>query len=231
MARGFTGSRGTGGQFGNFSIKKQSGKDAFMKKMRGESDDKLSPEERYQKMVEEKTAAIKKEAMKGARFGVSLPGTDASQDSRQMSKSAQEMIDKMARDKAKKALKKAKRKEVNIQPKLLTGMQGGRIDSDGRIYDSHNKCIAKIDKKTGKVKSSSGTHICNWTGSSYNEYTIARFIEKNNHARGGSIYGTKGHGGATAGGIWGGGGSAPSAPSNTDMWGNKKDDGGGGFWG
>lgn len=229
MARGFTGSRGGGGQFGNFSVKKHSSKDAFMKKLRGESDDKLSPEERYQKMVDEKTAAIKKDAMKGARFGVSLPGTDSTQDSRQMSQSAQEIMEKMAREKAKKALKKSKkRSEVNITPKFLTGMQGGRIDSDGRIFDKHNKCIARIDKKTGKVKSSSGTHICNWTGSSYNEYTIARFIDKHNQGRGGSLYGTKGHGDATASGnVWGGGGGS----SNADMWGNKKDDGGGGFWG
>ncbi len=227
MSRGFSGGRsgGTGGA-GGFQHTKRSAKDMFIKKMKGESDENLTSDERYKKMVSEKMDAYKKEAMKGAKFGVMLPGTSGGGE-RQMSKSAMETLEKMARDKAKREMKKgSKRKEVNITPKFLTGMQGGRIDADGRIYDSHNKIVASIDKKTGKVKASNGTHICNWSGSSYNEYTIARFLEKSNHSRGGSLYGTKGHGGNTGGGVWGSG----SSGGGTDMWGNKKDDGGG-FWG
>ena len=220
MARGgFTGGRsGGGGSFGTFGSvgggdKRKNAKEMFIKKLRGESDDNLSNDEKYKKMFEEKMDKMRAEAMKGARFNVSLPGT-SQEGERELSKSALAIIEQLAAKKAKAAAKKAKKaKEIKIRACNFGGLAGGRLDGKGRVFDADGKMVAKINTKTGfiQAKGGMGGSIGKYTGSSASEFKIARFIENGYNAK--KLKESK----AGVGGFWGGGGSS--------------DDPTGGFWG
>lgn len=197
---------GSGGIFGK--KKKKTAKDIFMKKAKGDDDELLTPEQRYQKMVQEKTDELRNQMHKKAAGGFSLPGTDPNA-SKKLSKSAEAMIAMMAEKQAKAAAKKQS-KVVAIQAKWLGA--NGRIDKTGRIFGPDGKVVGKIDPKTNKIKANSGRTIGKYVpGSPMNETKITRFIQSQQKKPATPAGGGLG----TVGNFWGGG----------------DDNKGGGFWG
>lgn len=195
---------GSGGIFGK--KKKKTAKDLFIKKAKGEDDDLLTPEQRYQKMVQEKTDELRKQMHKKSAGGFSLPGTDP-EAGKKLSKSAEAMIAMMAEKQAKAAAKKQS-KGVAIQAKWLGA--NGRIDKTGKIFGPDGKCVGKIDPKTNKIKANSGRTIGKYVpGSPMNETKIVRFIQSQQKPAAAKPA-------IGPGNFWGGGGN---------------NGGGGGFWG
>lgn len=172
--------------------------------------------ERYQSILKEKMADVRSQAMMGGSYGFHLPGTDPSE-CRQLSAGAQEILQKIAERKAKKAAKKEKKEDIiSITPKYLTGIQGGRIDKSGKIFDSKGAHILTIDKKTGKIKNektgcSVGTYKPNC---GFSQHRIAELVAKYDSSKKGSLWGT-----------------TPAAPSGGggNIWGHS-DDGKNNWW-
>lgn len=233
MSRGFTGGR-------SLNAPKRSAADAFIRKAKGQGDDKMSQEARYDKLVNEKMEAVKAEAKKSTRYMVNLPGTSMGGE-REISKSAQQVIDKLAKERAKKQAKKAMFKNMTIRARHFMGMQGGRIDKKGRIYGPDGRYIAYVCKKTGKVKNRMGGTVCyRYSDSTFCDYKIIRYIQwmydkkrmkstlyavNGFTTAGGGVYGSVKdgvHGASDPGaGLWGTGGG----------WGDTGNSGGGGLWG
>ncbi|MFO1242260.1 MAG: hypothetical protein U1E36_03545 [Rickettsiales bacterium] len=202
MSRGFMG--GGGGMFGK-KKKKKSAREIFEAKRRGEDDESLTPEQRYQKLVKEKTEDLRKQMSKGSKF--TLPGTDP-EAGQKLSKSAEALIEMMAQKQAKKEAKKQKAASA-IQAKWLGS--AGRIDKSGKIYGPDGKCVAKVDAKTGKIKASSGRSLGKYDPKSpMNETKIIRYIQSQQKKPA-----PAGTGLGNVGNFWGGG----------------DDNKGGGFWG
>lgn len=216
---------------GQFSDKnnKNSAKAQFMKSLEKgnkKGAGQASAEERYQDILNDKLEQTRNEAMKGAKYNFQLAGTDPAQ-CRQLSKSAQEVIQKIAEKKAKQAAKKQKKADiVAVQAKYFTGMQGGRIDKSGRIFDAHGQVVLEVDKKTGKIKNKMGNVVGNYDPNSpYSEHRICELIAKHSNQRG-WYAGTAGHGVQQAsGGIWG---KSDSSAGNGSIWGTAS---GGSIWG
>lgn len=102
MSRFFSGFRAGG------SGNKKSAKQMFMEKMQKEKygiEDVSTPEEQYKKMFDDRMSNMKKDAYKP---GFSLPGTSGG--GRQMSKSAEALLEQLAEKKAKQDMKKMKKK-------------------------------------------------------------------------------------------------------------------------
>lgn len=217
---------------GQFTDKnnKNSAKAQFMKSMQKGSKKAagdVSAEDRYQEMLQNKLEETRTAALKGASYTFNLPGTDAAQ-TRQLSKGAQEVIQKIAEKKTKQAAKKAKKSDiVSIKTKYFTGMQGGRIDKSGLIYDAFGKVVLTVDMKTGKIKNGSGCVVGNYDpNSSYSEHRICELIAKHSTGKARNIHGTPAAQGADQGGgnIWG---KSDSSSGNGSIWGS----GGGNIWG
>ncbi len=245
MTRQFTGGRSN---FSSLTSKESHRKDVIdglLRKKRGEREVKQTQESRYNKMVEEKMAEIKAKVSKSTRVSVQLPGVAPGQE-RELSKSAQDVVEQMAKMQAQKHAKKNKFKHMVIRPRMFTGMQGGRIDNKGRIYGPDGRYIAFVCKKSGKVKGRNGNTICyRYADSSFCDYKISRFIQwsydkkrmKNSiyavngfTTLGGGVYGSAKSGvhggGQNAGaGLWGAGGGWGNNNAGGGVW------GGGGGWG
>ncbi len=188
----------------------------------------VSSEERYDELLQNKLEETRNEAMKGASYTFNLPGTDPAQ-TRQLSKGAQEVIQKIADKKAKQAQKKAKKADiVAVQAKYFTGMQGGRIDKSGKIYDGAGQVVLEVDKKSGKIKNAkTGSVVGKYDPNSpYSEHRICELISKHSTTNNRGWYaGTAGHGLQQAtGGVWG---KSDNSAGNGSIWGN----GGGNIWG
>ncbi len=197
-----------------------------------------SKEDRFREIYKEKVAELRNQALKGATYTFQLPGTDPSK-TRELSKGAQEIINKIAEKKAKKAEKTMKKaNQVTIAPKYFTGLQGGRIDSRGYIYDSAGQWIMTVDKKTGKIKNrKTGTTVGKYNpDSAYSEHRMCELIYELDTTRQAGWYaGSQGHGSmgggwgkeSDSGDIWG-----SKAPSSGTVWGNNNDDdnNNGGWW-
>lgn len=203
MSRGLLSGFGKSGK-----KKKKSAREMFEAKRRGEDDESLTPEQRYQKLVQEKTDELRKQMQKGSKGGFVMPGTDP-EAGKKLSKSAEALIEMMAQKQAKAAQKKMVKASA-IQAKWLGA--SGRIDKSGKIYGADGKCVGSIDAKSGKIKASSGRTIGKYEpGSPMNETMIVRFIQS--QAKKPAAPGS--HGTISPGGFWGGGGD---------------DNKGGGFW-
>lgn len=191
----------------------------------------ISSEERYQEILKQKLDEVRGEALKGAKYTFNLPGTDPTQ-CKELSKGAQEIIQKIAEKKAKQAEKRAKKADlVTVQPKYFTGQQGGRIDSRGNIYDSAGYCIMEVDKKTGKIKNKrTGNIVGNYNpNSSYSEHRICELIAQHSTTNNNGWYaGSQGHGFQECdGGVWG---KSSNSCGNGTIWGSSSDSGGN-IWG
>lgn len=202
MSRGFSGARtGSGGNGGH---KRRSAKDMFIAQMNGEDIyGGMSDDERYKKIFEEKLEELRTKAKSARKASVVLPGTDPGS-VRELSASAQKVIDDMLNKRAKKFAKE-RSKVVRVKPKVFTGIQGGRIDKNGNIFGPDNRWIATVDKKTGKIRSRrGGITICTYNAnSSICEFRIAQFIANEYRNKKGNLYGSRGH--STIGyGIYGG---------------------------
>ena len=215
---------------GQFTDKnsKNSAKAQFMKNLEKgnkKGAGQASAEDRYQDILNDKLEQTRNEAMKGAKYNFQLAGTDPAQ-CRQLSKGAQEVIQKIAEKKAKQAAKKQKKADiVAVQAKYFTGMQGGRIDKSGRIFDAHGQVILEVDKKTGKIKNKMGNVVGNYDpNSSFSEHRICELIAKHSGKSQSFTLGSGANGhGSGGGGIWG---SSDNSQSGS-IWGS----GGGGIWG
>ncbi len=252
MTRMFTGSRSSGEGSNTNPLfdkyKKRSAKETFMNKLRGIDDSKLTPEELYKKNLDKKINEMRAEAMGNSKYKFCLPGTEGGEE-RGLSKTAEEFIRRMAEKKLKEEMKKEREKQqIQVKPRMFTGMQGGRIDAKGRIYGPDNRWCGSVNLKTGKVTTRSGTRICKYDPKSpYTEYLITQHIAREYNPNKGTLYGTNGHGGGMGGGIHGSGpgvgggggmggfyGSGPSGGGGGGMggfYGGGNDDKGGGFWG
>ncbi|MCI5050307.1 MAG: hypothetical protein MRY32_08270 [Rickettsiales bacterium] len=196
---------------------------------------------RYKEILSEKMASVQKEAMKGAKYSFQLPGTDASE-CRKLSKGAQEILEKVAEKQAKREQKKRERKmdKVAVKAKYFTGMQGGRIDNKGQIYDSAGQVIMKVDTKTGKIKNAAtGSTLAKYRPNcGYTEHRICELIARHDTTKKdgwyagstdmSSIYGTN----TSNNSGWGDSGSGGSSiwGDTGGFWGNKNDDNNGGWW-
>lgn len=227
MSRGFVGNRSTG-------TSKRSAKEMFIDKAKGRGDDRMSQEDRYAKLMNEKLEQVKTAAKKSARYNVVLPGTEKGSNERKISKAAQEVIDKLAKERAKKFAKKNQFRNMTIRSRSFGGIQGGRIDKKGKIYGPDGRYIAYVCKKTGKVKNRWGNTICKYSDSGYCDFRIARFVAwtYDKKRMKSSIYAVNGHStlsggvyGSAKDGIYGKGNAAGGS-----IWGSSGD-GGGGLWG
>jgi hypothetical protein len=198
MSRGFGGARAGGG---NRTHKRRSAKEMFIAQMRGEADmyGGLSEEDRYKKIFEEKLEELRTKAKNSRRNSVMLPGTDPGQ-VRELSATAQKVIDDMINKRAKKFAKE-RSKMVRVKPKVFTGVQGGRIDKNGNIFGPDNRWLATVDKKTGKIRSRrGGITVCTYNpNSSICEFRITQFIANEYRTRQGNLYGSRGHSGINYG--------------------------------
>lgn len=214
---------------------KNSAKAAFLKSVKdgGKKPSEQTAQERHQEIFNQKLEEMRSEAMKGAKYTFQLPGTDASQ-CHQLSKGAQEIIQKIAEKKAEKDKKKMKKTDkVAVRPKYFGGQHGGRIDSKGNIYDGAGQCILQVDKKTGKIKhAASGNVVGNYNpDSTYSEHRISELIAKYASTNQRGWYaGTPGLSGGAAsdgGSVWG---KESESCGNASIWGSAPS-GGGSIWG
>lgn len=198
MSRGFNGGRmGGNGRPGH---KRRSAKEMFIAQMRGEDIyGGMSDDERYKKIFEEKLEELRTKAKNSRKMSVILPGTDPGA-VRELSASAQKVIEDMLNKRAKKFAKE-RSKVVRVKPKVFTGIQGGRIDKNGNIFGPDNRWIATVDKKNGKIRSRRGGFvICNYNpNSSICEFRITQFIANEYRAKRGNLYAARGHGGVNYG--------------------------------
>lgn len=228
MTRMFVGGRGgdDGGSGGNpiFSkYQKRSAKDAFIKKMKGIDDSKMTPQEKYQQNLDKKMADLRQKALYGGaanKFNMAGGGEE-----KKLSKSAEAFIRKLAEKQLKADEKKAmERSKVQIKAKYFTGMAGGKIDNKGRIYGANNRVIAKVNMKTGKVTNTWGTAICKYDANSpYCEHKISSYIA--NEAAKTQAAATA----AASSNIWGSTGGSSGGMGS--FYGHSDDSGNGGFWG
>lgn len=210
----------------------KSAKTQFMKSVagKGKKPTEKTAEERYQDILKEKMEEVRSKAMNGAKYTFQLPGTDASE-CRELSAGAQEVLQKIAEKKAKKEEKKAKKEDViKVSAKYFTGVQGGRIDAKGRIFDSKGQCILVVDKKTGSIKNARTGNIVGKykAGCGYSEHRICELIGKyDTSRRAGWHAGAAGHAGASTG--WG---TLPESSSQGSIWGTttSSNDSGGSIW-
>ncbi|MBY0355408.1 MAG: hypothetical protein K2Q12_06710 [Rickettsiales bacterium] len=194
MSRGFNGARGGSG--GSGGTKRRSAKDMFMAQMRGEDIyGGMSDDERYKKIFEEKLEELRTKAKGSRKSSVVLPGTDPGA-VRELSATAQKVIDDMLNKRAKKFASERSR-TVRVKPKVFTGVQGGRIDKNGNIFGPDNRWIASVDKKTGKIRSRrGGITVCTYNpNSSVCEFRITQFIANEYRTKKGNLYGSRGHSG------------------------------------
>ncbi len=182
--------------------KKASASEAFIKAQKGGNTASSASAMSYDDILKAKMEEVRNDALKGAKYSFHLDGTDAAE-CRQLSKSAQEVIQKVAEKRAKKAEKNAKKADiVAIQAKYFTGIQGGRIDNKGRIFDAAGQEVMSVDKKTGKIKNKFGSTVGKYNPNSpMSEHKICRLIDKYSTKKDGvgSIWGSGG------GNVWGGG--------------------------
>ena len=200
--------------------KKRNASEEYKKAMMNEKQlDHAKMEELFQDEFDKLVKATKRKASFGKKGEEQEMGDNT--------KAALEMI---ARRQAKGAFKQYKKekdaKQIKIDVKSFTGMQGGRIDKNGRIYDSANQVILTVDMKTGKIKNKWGSTVGKYkAGSSYSEFSLAKLIDKYDSRKQKSFTMGAGVGGSAPqdGGVWGNGGGS--------VWGNNDDNNGGGFWG
>jgi hypothetical protein len=239
MTRAITGTR-TGLSGASTTGSRSGVKERMIKKIRGDEDDEpKTAKERYKKEFDKKMEEYQSAAKKAMAYSVKPPGTDWSEE-RELSDAAKEVLELMARKKAKKAARKKKHKVYKPVPKFYTGMQGGRIDGRGAIYGPDGRWIAQVCKKTGKVKSRTGRVICRYNPkSSYCEYQIIRFIEWEYRTNKGGVHtGAKGHAHALVG-VFGHAGDLEGAMFDSDgdgipdhgIYGGGSVHGGGGLYG
>jgi hypothetical protein len=220
MTRMFTGGREDGSTNSVFSkYSKKSAKDVFIKKMRGIDDSQLTEEERYQKIMDKKMNDLRKKAMEGgSKYSFTPPGCAApAEGEKKVSKGMEAFIQRTAAKQAKEELKKElARATVKINAKYLTGQFGGAISKDGKITGPDRKIIAKINKKSGKIMSTTGVYIGKYDPNSpMSEFKIQQYIAQ--------VYTAAKKKAEQAGGsVWGSG--------MGNFYGNN-DDKGGGFWG
>lgn len=218
-----------------------SAKSMYLKSMKaGNKPGPASPEDRYQDILKQKMDEVRSAAMKGAKYTFQLPGTDATE-ARQLSKGAQEIIEKIAEKNAKRAEKRMKKADVvKVQAKSFSGHQGGRIDGRGHIYDSAGQWVMTVDKKTGVIKNRiTGAKLGKYNAScGYSEHRMCELIgqldttKKSGWYAGGAAHGTAHPGEGT---VWGKEGNSHGNSSiwgsgEGNIWGTGKDDHKSGWW-
>jgi Sec7-like guanine-nucleotide exchange factor len=179
---------------------------------------KMSSEERTQKLMEFKFNAMYKElalkSLNGKGNGFKLPGT-SEPEKKEMSKTAQMMLEKMAMKQAKQMAEKmaSKRKQVTtIEPKFFNG---GRIDSRGTIYDAMGKAVGSINNKTLQIWFGNKS-IGKYKDSSFCITKIERAVQELTRQKATGMIGMWGGGGN----IWGGGGNSSGGMNTSGFWGN-----------
>jgi len=220
-----------------------SAKAQYMKAIKkGSKVNEPDQQERYNEILKAKMKEVRAKAMQGAKYSFQLQGTDSSE-CRTLSKGAQEVLTKIAEKAAKREERRMEKSDVvKIRPKAFTGLQGGRIDSNGYIFDSAGQWIMTVDKKTGKIKNRvTGCTLGKYKPDcNYNEHRITELIASHDTTKKAGWYGgTGGHGMQTPGGgsIWGsekqscGGGTiwGDNSCSSGNIWGNSNKDNNG-WW-
>ncbi len=158
--------------------KKKSAAQVFMDKKLGIDESKLTPNEKYQRILDKKINDMRIQALqRTSRFGQ----VGAEGEEKQLSKGMEAFIRQQSEKLAKAEHKKLVEKTVmKVKKSNLPGGQGGYIDEKGNVYGPDRKVVAKINTKTGKVTASGGTYICKYkSGGSYGaECKIAAFVAK-----------------------------------------------------
>lgn len=222
---GGMGGSGTGSRFNNGKSGSSNGGSSLDRAMAGKGGVKkasdMTPEERYQSLIQEKLSAQKSELVKTKKYGHQIPGT--SSQPKEMSKSTQAALELMAQKMAKREMKALKKpKTIEVKPTHVGGMYGGFIDAKGRVWGAGNKQVLQIDLKSGDMKTTGffGRKIGKYDPKSqfcFNK--IQKVLEKQAVKDGYGINDVWGSGGGSSsgsGGIWG----------TTD----NNDKGGSGWW-
>jgi hypothetical protein len=166
--RGFLGSFGGG----NSGLPKKSAASAEMRQQIQKGGKiKESADEKMKKMVQQKIDELQKAVMDGTAKKFMMPGAKAPEKAG-MSKSAKKMMEMIAAKKAKKEMK-ALAQQVVIKPKSFSG---GRLDADGKVYDSMGKLVATIDPKNGNIKNAYGVSVGKYKGDMMGNNKIANMI-------------------------------------------------------
>lgn len=220
---------------------KKSAKAQFIKKVKDGSNKKTQDaREKYKELLHEKMDELQAAAMKGAKYTFQLPGTDPTQ-TRELSKGAQEVLEKIAAKKAKREAKKREKSDIiSITPKAFGGLQGGRIDGRGFIYDSKGQCIMEVCKKTGRIKNVRTGNIVGKfkPGCTYSEHRLCELIAKfDTSKQAGWHAGMNGHNGSLptmewgsdsnfmdGKSVWGGSSNASKQATTKDIWGNSQNE-------
>lgn len=158
--------------------KKKSAAQVFMDKKLGIDESKLTPNEKYQRILDKKINDMRILAMqKGSRFGQVGGDGEPKQLSKGMEAFVRQQAEKLAKVEHKKLVEKT---VMKVKKSNLPGGQGGFIDEKGNVYGPDRKVVAKINVKTGKVTALGGAYICKYkSGGSYGaECKIAAFVAK-----------------------------------------------------
>ncbi|MCH2546042.1 MAG: hypothetical protein MK052_00315 [Alphaproteobacteria bacterium] len=157
---GGMGGSGAGSRFGGNSDSRKSGSSASTslekamaaKKNQGAKKmSEMTPDERYQKLMSDKMAAHKDRMMTQKKFSHNLPGTTPTD--HEPSKGAQLAMELIAAKMAQRENKMIEGKKVpEIKPTQIGGVYGGHIDKKGNVWNTQNKKVLTICKKSGAIK-------------------------------------------------------------------------------
>jgi hypothetical protein len=95
----------------NNGKKKVSASTIYKQKMLGQKTVELTPEEKYQKMFDDRMAKMREDMANGHKNSFKLPGTKQ-EEKPKLSKNFIALMEELAQKKAQKEMKKAKQKEV-----------------------------------------------------------------------------------------------------------------------
>jgi hypothetical protein len=164
--------------------KKKSAAQVFLDKKMGIDESKLTPEEKYQRILDAKINDMRLKAMQGGAGRFSMMSGAEGGEEKQLSKGMEAFVRQQAEKLAKAEHKKLMEKTVmQVKARNLPGGQGGWIDKKGNIFGPDRTVVAKINLKTGKVTALNGTYICKYkSGGNYGaESKIADFVAKKYH--------------------------------------------------
>lgn len=156
---------------------------------------KLNATQRNEMLMEVQLQAKQKEIMmrKGSNGGFRLPGTSGGE--AEMSESYKHTIEKMME-------KKFQDRKIEILKVKPVHFNGGRIDSEGRIYDQRGKKVGQINLTNSEI-TLGGSKLGKYDPKGPSVGQIKRFVNDHNKRNYGMV----------AGGMVAGRPAAPAAPT------------------
>lgn len=156
----------------NFISPKSTKKQGLLSRQAREQLKDLSPSDRFKVIVEEKRIELEKQMM--------LEKRNPALKDKPLSDKAQKVVQAMAEDKARQALKKMEN-EIAMKSEIKRmKVNGGRIEADGKVYNDAGKQVAQIDPISGKIAAGWLTHGKYKPDSMFSKQKIEKIISKSN---------------------------------------------------